>query len=277
MVTVVTVVTAAMATLVHADAATNPWAKVKAPEKGTSRAVGEYSTGCLRGGVALPLRGDGYQVMHPGRLRYFGHPDLIQFIETLGRGLSVQGLDPVLVGDLSQPRGGPAPKGHSSHQTGLDVDLWFWHPGKRVVGNQVETLSARSILDGKAGTIRADSVARVTELLRLTSRDPRVNRIFVHPIIKRQLCTEVTGERDWLSKVRPWYGHDDHLHVRLSCPADSTDCVAQPPLATSDGCSELGWWFDPQAQADRAEAQKKYQGKVGRAPRMPDQCWALLR
>lgn len=264
----------------RAESASNPWALVKAPARGASSAIGDYSTGCLRGAAALPLQGDGYRVMHPSRLRYFGHPDLVQFIETLGKAVNVQGLEPVLVGDLSQPRGGPAPKGHSSHQTGLDVDLWFWHPSRPVHGAQVETLHAQSILDGKLGTIRAESSARVTELLRLTSRDPRVTRIFVHPIIKRQLCAEASrdpAERGWLQKVRPWYGHDDHFHVRLACPSDSTECTSQPPIAAGDGCGDLDWWFSPEAEADRAKGRKTYQSRVGRAPGMPEQCFALLR
>jgi penicillin-insensitive murein endopeptidase len=261
----------------RAEPAPNPWALIRAPARGPASAIGDYSTGCLQGAAPLPLQGDGYRVMHPSRLRYFGHPELVQFIQTLGRAVKLQGLEPVLVGDLSQPRGGPAPKGHSSHQTGLDVDLWFWHPSRPVRANQVEELKARSILDGKAGTIRAEAAARVTELLRLTSRDPRVTRIFVHPIIKRQLCGDVGGAREWLQKVRPWYGHDDHFHVRLSCPSDSADCVDQQPIAAGDGCDDLAWWFSPEAQADREKGRQKYQSKVGRAPGMPTQCYSLLR
>jgi penicillin-insensitive murein endopeptidase len=45
--------------------------------------------------------------------------------------------------------------------------------------------------------------------------------------------------------VRPWYGHADHIHVRLKCPTDSPNCRAQPPVPSSDGCSakELDFWF----------------------------------
>ncbi len=260
----------------YADALPNPWAKIKAPSRGAPSAIGEYSTGCLSGGVPLPMEGKGFIVMHPGRVRYYGHPDLLGYITTLGEGAHVHGLEPVLVGDLSQPRGGPAPGGHSSHQTGLDVDLWFWHPGTKVTKAQREELKARSILDGKNGTIRAMHANRVTTLLKLTARDERVTRVFVHPIIKRQLCAEAGTDRDWLQKIRPWYGHDDHMHVRLACPADSKDCQPQPPIAAGDGCAELAWWFSPEAAADRAESQKKYQSKVGKAPGMPAQCTALL-
>ena len=47
-----------------------------------------------------------------------------------------------------------------------------------------------------------------------------------------------------MAKVRPWYGHDDHIHVRLKCPADSPNCRAQPPVPGGDGCDKsLDHWF----------------------------------
>ncbi|HKU43513.1 MAG TPA: penicillin-insensitive murein endopeptidase, partial [Polyangiales bacterium] len=61
----------------QAEPPPNPWARVKKPTDEATRSVGEYSTGCLRGGRALPLEGDGFVVMHPSRNRVFGHPDLL--------------------------------------------------------------------------------------------------------------------------------------------------------------------------------------------------------
>jgi penicillin-insensitive murein endopeptidase len=48
-----------------------------------------------------------------------------------------------------------------------------------------------------------------------------------------------------MAKVRPWYGHNDHIHVRLKCPADSPNCRKQPPVPGDDGCSDasLAYWF----------------------------------
>jgi penicillin-insensitive murein endopeptidase len=100
--------------------------------------------------------------------------------------------------------------------------------------------------------------------------------VFVNPIIKRQLCESAGGERAWLSKIRPWYGHDDHFHVRLVCPADANDCIHQTSIASGDGCKELDWWFSPAAQEDRKKGQATYQAKVGKAPGMPVQCLKLL-
>jgi penicillin-insensitive murein DD-endopeptidase len=59
----------------------------------------------------------------------------------------------------------------------------------------------------------------------------------------------------WLRIVRPWWGHNDHLHVRLKCPADSTTCEAQEAMSPGDGCSELAWWESEEAR--RAREPKK--------------------
>src|SRR5262249_13644056 len=47
-----------------------------------------------------------------------------------------------------------------------------------------------------------------------------------------------------LDKVRPWWGHDYHFHVRIVCPSDSPDCKPQPQPPADDGCGhELDEWF----------------------------------
>jgi penicillin-insensitive murein endopeptidase len=263
----------------HAQPKTNRWATMTSPSKGSAGALGEYSAGCLRGAAKLPMDGRGFQVMHPSRLRYYGTPDLIDFIGKLGKSLRAEGFGDLMIGDLSQPRGGPAPGGHSSHQTGLDVDIWYWQPAAATKAPlpraDRESLKARSVLDSK-GTLRAEFAPRVAAMLRLAASDPRVTRMFVNPLIKKALCADAESDRAWLEKVRPWYGHDDHVHVRLACPAGVRGCVAQLPVPSGDGCSELGWWFDKAAQEDRAKGQATYQSKVGKSAGMPPECFKLL-
>ena len=286
------------------------------PAPGTPSAIGEYSAGCVRGAVALPLEGAGYQVMHPSRLRYFGHPDLVTFLKRLGRSVRDAKLAPLLVGDLSQPRGGRAPGGHASHQTGLDVDLWYWTPKqasrRTLSADERETIKARSVLDGKAQAVAQAEGARVLRLLQLTAADTHVERIFVHPWIKRQLCNEMgassnaprepagvapvsstavttpslppepttapaAAERAWLGKIRPWYGHDDHFHVRLACPKGSAECVGQQAPPPGDGCDELDYWLSDARRAERDEGRKQYVEKVVTEPKLPAACLELLK
>ena len=264
----------------RAEPPPNRWALVTTPAKGAPRSLGEYSSGCLRGAAKLELNGPGYQVMHPSRTRYFGHPDLVDFVRKLGQQLHTAQQADLMVGDLSQPRGGPAPGGHSSHQTGLDVDLWYWQPKAAERGPlsraERETIKARSVLNGKIGDVQAQLASRVMTMLHLAANDARVTRIFVHPIIKRRLCADATGDRAWLEKIRPWYGHDDHFHVRLACPAGEAGCIAQSPVPAGDGCAELDWWFSKDKEEDRNKGRATYQSKVGKAPSMPAACGKLL-
>jgi len=82
-----------------------------------------------------------------------------------------------------------------------------------------------------------------TALIRAAAEDPAVERIFVNPAIKKALCRDAGSDRDWLVKVRPWWGHDYHFHVRIYCPPDSPQCEPQPP-PEGEGCGhELDYWF----------------------------------
>jgi penicillin-insensitive murein endopeptidase len=241
-----------------------PWSEATAPAPGPARSIGGYSAGCIAGAVQLPATGRGFRVAKPERRRWFGHPLLVDLIQGVGRALAAAKLAPLAVGDLGQPRGGPAPTGHASHQTGLDVDVWFVAAGAK----------AASMVAGLAPAKRFG--ARQARLVELFAADPRVDRIFVHPVLKRALCERAGAARDWLRKVRPWWGHDDHFHVRLACPPDSPDCTAQPALALGDGCDALGWWFSPHASVDRERERSSYKARVGAAPPLPPGCDAVI-
>lgn len=260
----------AVCALVAGAASASPptaWSLQRTPAPGPARAIGGYSAGCIAGAVELPVRGAGFRVARPERHRVFGHPLLVALVRELGAALRKLELGALTVGDLGQPRGGPAPTGHASHQTGLDVDLWFEPPdGEKTV----------SMIDAASGRPSARFTERMVRLIELAASDARVDRLFVNPILKRTLCERVTKTRDWLRKVRPWWGHDDHFHVRLACPADSPECKPQDPLPPGDGCDALAWWFDPKAQEARKQEHAAYSSKVGATPPLPEQCAELI-
>ncbi len=249
-----------------ATGAESIWSKVKSPARGAPLSIGSYSGGCVQGAKELPSPAEGgrYLVMRPERRRTFGHPALIDFVVKLGVGLEQKKLGPLAVGDLGQARGGPAPNGHASHQSGLDVDLWFeaGTPGAQ----------QHSVVDLEAQKTSPYWSQRVPVMLELAAKDPRVARIFINALIKRELCQSAQGDRSWLSKLRPWWGHNEHFHVRLACPADSPECQAQPPLPAGDGCDEVDWWLSPEAVKDRNKGVESYQKRVGAQPKLPDSC-----
>jgi penicillin-insensitive murein endopeptidase len=210
--------------------------------------------------------------MTPARKRTHGHPLLLSAIRDLAASAKKEHLGLLGVGDLGQPRGGPAPSGHASHQSGLDVDLWYR------IGGSKRKPTALALVEAKTLEPTAELDARIVRLLELAASDTRVARLFVHPSIKRALCARYASpaERAWLHKVRPWWGHDHHFHLRLACPADSPECVPQEPIAPGDGCDEMTWWFSESAKDDRQKQRQEYKERVGAKPPLPATCQAMV-
>jgi penicillin-insensitive murein endopeptidase len=227
------------------------WGEILEPAPGAPNVIGSYTAGCVQGAIPLPAEGRGYQMMRPQRRRFFGHPVLVRYLQELGAATNQKGLGTLLIGDLGQPRGGPMPFGHRSHQIGLDADIWFWLPGDGMVLSVAdrETIGAPSMLTAGGRALDAQQWSqRQAEVLRLAVGFDVVARIFVNPVIKKAMC-EQFPRASWLQKLRPWWGHDDHFHVRLRCPAGQTACQDQDLLPAGDGCgAELAWWFTEEAR-----------------------------
>ena len=213
----------------------------------TAKSIGFYSRGCLAGAVALPVNGETWQVMRLSRNRNWSHPNLMSFIERLARKVpSLTGWAGILVGDMSQPRGGPMLTGHASHQIGLDADIWLTPMPERQLSRQErEEMSAINLVrDDLLDVDAARWTPAHLELIKVAAADAAVERVLVNPAIKRALCRDATGDRKWLNKVRPYYGHNYHMHVRIGCPGNSDTCREQDPTPSGDGCdASLEHWF----------------------------------
>ena len=253
------------------------WSTVGYPLGGPPQVIGSYAAGCIAGAVALPLAGDGYQVMRPSRNRYYGHPALVEFVERLGRRIAANG-GRLLIGDLGQPRGGPMPNGHRSHQSGLDVDVWFLQqPRDRLLSRaDTERIDMPSMIRPSEGALDDSRWSpRYRDALKRAASAPEVERIFVNPIIKQALCGSETDRR-WLEKIRPWWGHDAHFHVRLACPPGDDQCKPQKPFPPGDGCDvDLARWVREIVQATLSP--KPYRRpEPPSADRLPVACTAVL-
>jgi len=227
------------------------WHTVQQPVLGAPHSIGSYASGCLQGAQRLPPDGAGFRTMRRNRRRFFGHPALIRYLRELGRQVAEKKWGVLHISDLGQARGGPIPDGHRSHQTGLDVDIWFWltEDAEPLAAATRATVSAPSMLaaDGQ-GLNPQVWTSRQIRLLQTAAGFAAVERIFVNPHIKQALCKQFAGAA-WLRKIRPWWGHDAHFHVRLRCPNDNPACVQQAPPPSGDGCdATLAWWFTPEAQ-----------------------------
>ncbi|HLI98923.1 MAG TPA: penicillin-insensitive murein endopeptidase [Bradyrhizobium sp.] len=213
-----------------------------------TQVIGFYAKGCIAGAQALPINGKTWQVMRLLRNRNWAHPDMVALLERLSEKVHKDaGWPGILVGDMSQPRGGPMFTGHASHQVGLDADIWLTPMPERTLSrNEREEMSAvmmvrpdRLDIDPNTWTPNHLTVIRDAAL------EPSVQRIFVNAAIKKALCREAKGDRNWLSKIRPMYGHDYHFHIRIKCPPGSNTCESQPDPSDGEGCAaaDLAYWF----------------------------------
>ncbi len=233
----------------------------KLPADLATRSIGFYAKGCLAGAKALPINGPQWQVMRLSRNRNWGHPRLIALLEDLAKKVPKETKWPgLLVGDISQPRGGPMLTGHASHQVGLDADVWLNPmPNRLLTAKEREDISAVSLVakdwqdvDPKVWT------PEHLKVIRLAARMPGVERIFVNPAIKKALCREATGDRSWLQTVRPFWGHNYHMHIRMVCPLGSANCKPQAPVPPGDGCdAALETWVKKQLPKPKPEKPEK--------------------
>ena len=245
------------------------WAAIKTPLEGPPSVYGTYQKGCVAGAQSLPLTGEGYFVVHQSQARYFGHPAMISYLTQLGKKLQFNKFPSMLVEDISYPRGGPFLTGHNSHQVGLDVDISLQSVKKAPTPEESEAWISPSYVFDRKNLLPNWQVEQI-RLTVLATDAPEVNRVFVAPAIKKYFCVN-SPDAPWLHKLRAWWGHDDHLHVRLTCPVDSPDCVNQAPLdPKNNGCgAELDWWYS--AEAD-AEAKKMEEPAHREFPVLPPYC-----
>ncbi|MFM2422934.1 MAG: penicillin-insensitive murein endopeptidase, partial [Pseudomonadota bacterium] len=163
----------------------------------------------------------------------------------------------LLLGDISQPRGGPMLTGHASHQIGLDADIWLTPmPTRRLSRDEREELAATSML--AEGGLKVDPKLFTDSHIKVLKRAasyPEVERVLVHPAIKKAICerTAKDADRKWLHKVRPIWGHHYHFHIRIGCPEGSAGCLGQQPIPGDDGCGkEVDDWLKLLARPKKA-------------------------
>lgn len=217
---------------------------VKLPSATPIASIGRIDNGCIAGAATMPITGPHWQVMRLSRNRYYGHPELIDYLKKLGDRAAQGGWgNGILIGDMGMPRGGPMPTGHASHQAGRDTDLWVEPaPQAPLTNEERETKSAQSVLKLDSAELDPNVwTQQKADFVHAAAEDPRVARIFVTPAIKKYLCDRKNpngSDTDWLRRLRPWYGHDNHIHVRLSCVKGDKACVDQDAPPPGDGCGK---------------------------------------
>jgi len=230
----------------------------------SSASLGTHADGALRRPALLPFDGDGYTVPGPWRERHsnYGTEELVNVVVRAAR--SVERAYPgslASVGDLSRRAGGNSVE-HKSHQSGRDVDVFFYatdregrptRPGEAMLRFNAEGRAVRwSPPHGMRPPARPVPAShfdarRNWAFIRalLTDPDAEVQWIFVQRDLGAMLIRDaaLAGEDPALlaraafvlhqpSDADP---HDDLMHIRLYCdPSDrGFGCVDRGPVR---------WW-----------------------------------
>ena len=258
-----------------------------AAKKGSAQRAapfGSYAKGCAAGSVQLPETGSTWQAMRLSRNRNWGHPETIDFIQKLSaKAARLPGWKGLYIGDISQPRGGPMLSGHRSHQIGLDVDIWMLPPTRlNLSRRERENLSSISLRRAKGAYINDRFTRQHMEVMKAAAKDKRTARIFVFPGAKVAMCNAEKGNRKWLRKIRPWYGHHYHFHVRLACPKGAKGCKNQNPPPAGDGCADAQKWVNdilnpPKPKPRDPNAPKPKPRREYILSDLPQQCGQVLK
>ena len=243
------------------------------------RSYGSYARGCLAGGKMLDTDGPAWQAMRLSRNRNWGHPTLVALIEKLAvDSKKIDGWPGLLVGDLSQPRGGPMLTGHASHQIGLDADIWMLPaPNRQLSLREREQLSSISVIKDRRNINPKVWTEGHAKLIKRAASYKQVARIFVHPAIKKALCKWAKGDRSWLRRVRPWYGHHYHFHIRMKCPKGSRGCKNQSAPPAGAGCGKnLRYWLSDAPYRPRKKKKPKKPRRQITLADLPSACRTVL-
>ncbi|MEE4347943.1 MAG: penicillin-insensitive murein endopeptidase [Paracoccaceae bacterium] len=282
--TIALLLSVTLATEAGAQAAKQLFGAQKTAAAAQPAPFGGYAKGCIAGAVQLPETGPTWQAMRLSRNRNWGHPETIAFLKDLsGFAARLPGWQGLYIGDISQPRGGPMLTGHASHQIGLDADIWMLPPNRlNLSRNERENISSISLRRAEGAYVNSSWTRQHHEVIKAAASDPRVARIFVFPGAKVQMCKDERGDRAYLRKIRPWYGHHYHFHVRLNCPRGARGCLDQDTPPPGDGCDEAQGWVNnilnpPPPKPRDPNAPKPQPRRDLTLADLPDQCVAVLR
>ncbi|MGB8622231.1 MAG: penicillin-insensitive murein endopeptidase [Paracoccaceae bacterium] len=259
------------------------------PSQQAPQPIGSYAKGCAAGLEELPETGPTWQAMRLSRNRNWAQPEMIDFLERLSAQATRFGWPGLYIGDISQPRGGPMTSGHASHQIGLDADIWMLPPQRlnlsRAAREKISSVSVRA-KDGKH--VNGNFTRAHYQILKAAASDPAVDRIFVTPPVKVLMCKTATrADTPWLQKIRPYFGHTTHFHVRLKCPPGASACKTQRPTVAElskggNGCDgTLNWWVTdflnpPKTTKPAKPAPKKRGARDYTMEDLPSQCANVL-
>jgi penicillin-insensitive murein endopeptidase len=161
--------------------------------------------------MILPVNGPAWRNAL-SRNRNWAHPEMIKVLERISTKVPKIGWPGLLVGDMTQPRGGPMITGHVSHQIGLDADVWFTPmPDHELTRQEREEKMATNIVNDTWDDVRSEIWSPVyIALLKTVADDPQVD-VLVNYAIKKALCRDVKTDRSRLGRCALFL-YNYHFH-----------------------------------------------------------------
>ncbi len=215
-----------------------------------AQAFGVYDDGHLVMADKIPLAGQGYLKVFQDRDRGYGSLDLVTIILAAAKEIhrEIPATEVVQIGDIAAKRGGQL-GGHGSHQNGLDADIVYFKKNHRVMptsgSSRGETGFDEKFVDRNGAVTANFDIDANWKFIQILATTNRIDRIFADQHIKREFCRYAVAKgmrEEWketLRKLRHWPNHQDHMHVRLTCPPNSGKCKPIPPIPDGDGCDSL--------------------------------------
>ena len=172
----------------------------------------------------------------------------------------IDGWNGLLVGDISQPRGGPMLTGHASHQIGLDADIWLTPMPNRILTAQEREKIKRRLVVKDHKTI--DTAVWTEAHAKLISAPPPIRRSSASSSIRRSRRSCAAG-RPAIAHGSPRSAPITGMTIisisvsaaRATRPAAGTSLRPNPADGTGCG-TELAYWLRQQAVAQEAASRK---------------------
>lgn len=243
-----------------------------------AESFGTYTKGCQSNSVALQELENLKLIYKNTRQTHYGQSVLIELLQSMAKTLQEKGLGVLRIGNISMKNGGPLHPYSVSHNLGLDADIaYVVSPQSKLQNGFTSVLTNKSQGILEMGINEKLLTQNSLETLKLFAMNPKVERIMVHPVIKKKVCESFKKDK-WMGKIRPWWKHDDHFHVRLACQKTDKNCEAQTPPPPHDDCDSEAyhWWFSEEAENMRLGKIKKGSSTTTPAKPYPKECQEIL-
>ena len=120
--------------------------------------------------------------------------------------------------------------GDASHQVGLDADVWLTPmPDHTLSREDREAMSAVDMVAEDGLSVdRSHWTSAQAAIIKGGGRGAR-GRPHLRQRRDQEGAVRDPQGRAWMKRVRAYWGHKYHFHIRIKCPAETALSAAEPP------------------------------------------------